>query len=347
MKVKIIILVFFILITVSSSFAQKETEIPYVTRTFTSTDLADLEVITSGGFIEVIGNRKSGYQVDMFVKSTNWKEKSELSEKEIEDRLDDYDIQIVTKGNKLYANARRKSNLKWSSSRGIAISFVVYAPNHSNTKLRSSGGSIKISDLIGNQDFATSGGSLKVINLEGNIDGKTSAGKIEVTNCKNNIKLITSAGEIKANELIGKIKLVTSGGSLLLNEIQGQLNASTSGGSIKGAELNGIIETATSGGSIKLANVSGNLKAATSAGSIEVSMDRVADYLTLSTSAGSIKVTMNLNKGANLNLHGSKVEIPLQNFEGKSEKNEVIGKINGGGAEIKLTTSSGTVYVNQ
>ena len=347
MKSRLILLCFSALISTHILFAQKEGNAPFVTRTFTAAQLGNLEVLTSGGSISVTGNRTSGYQVDMFVKSANWKERSELSDKEIEDRLDDYDIEIKTIGNRVVASAKRKQNLKWDNNRSISISFVVYSPKKSNSHLVTSGGSIALSNLFGSQVFVTSGGSLKVSNIEGSVSGKTSGGSITVTGCKDNIALETSGGSIKANDLIGKIKLTTSGGSLQLYNLTGEVIAHTSGGSIKGSDLEGTIATGTSGGSIKLDKVDGSLKASTSAGSIEVTMKSISRHLVLATSSGSVRVNMPLDMGANLNLTGSKVSIPLQNFTGQAEKNAVIGKINGGGVEIKLSASSGNVYVNQ
>jgi hypothetical protein len=331
-----------------TAIAQSNDDKPYVSKNFTNSSLNALAVETSGGSITVSGESASGFKVDMFVRPNNWNGK-ELSKEEIEDRLEDYDIFIGTEGNKVVATAKRKNSVKdnWNNNKSVSIAFKVYTPRKITTDLKTSGGSIKISSLSGNQNFATSGGSLKVNDLDGIIRGRTSGGSIEVSNCSKDIELVTSGGSIKANELNGKIDLKTSGGGITLNNLHGEIEAHTSGGSVHGEDIKGKLDTGTSGGSVHLAKVSGSLKASTSAGSIEVSMASLGEYLSLSTSAGTVRVTMPLDKGLDLNLRGNKVSIPLKNFDGNAEKDRVNGKMNGGGVPVTLSASSGSVYVNQ
>ena len=331
-----------------ASNAQSNDDKPYVTKTFTNSSLNALAVETSGGSILVNGGESSaGFKVDMYVRPNNWNGKQDLSKEEIEDRLEDYDIFIGTEGNKVVATAKRKNNNSWDNKKSISIGFKVYTPRKVTTDLKTSGGSIKISSLTGDQHFTTSGGSLKVNDLDGMIRGRTSGGSIEVSNCSKDIELVTSGGSIKASELKGKIDLKTSGGSITLSNLNGEIEAHTSGGSVHGEDIKGKLDTGTSGGSVRLANVSGSLKASTSAGSIEVSMKTLGEYLSLSSSAGTVRVTMPLDKGLDLNLRGNKVSIPLKNFDGNVEKDRVNGKMNGGGVPVTLSASSGSIYVNQ
>ncbi len=67
-----------------------------------------------------------------------------------------------------------------------------------STKLRTSGGSISLINLNGEQDFSTSGGSLHVEKMSGKIDGSTSGGSIHVSDSKDEIDLRTSGGSIEA-----------------------------------------------------------------------------------------------------------------------------------------------------
>ncbi|KQS33525.1 DUF4097 family beta strand repeat-containing protein [Dyadobacter sp. Leaf189] len=346
MKKRHLLLIVFPLLLATGALAQSDSEQPYVSKKFTSSSLKELVVETSGGSISVTGGRSDGFKVDMFVKPNNWNGKDELSKDEIEDRLEDYDILIGTEGNKVVATAKRKSGTTWNDKKSISIGFKVYAPRNVATNLKTSGGSIKIASLTGEQNFQTSGGSLKVEDLSGMIHGRTSGGSIDVTNCTNEIDLETSGGSIKATGLKGKIELNTSGGSITLNSINGDVVAHTSGGSVKGDDISGALDTGTSGGSVRLANVSGSIKASTSAGSVEVELTKLGKYVDISSSAGSVRVTMPMDAGMDLNLKGNKVSIPLKNFDGRAEKEYVRGKMNGGGIPVTLSASSGSVYVN-
>ena len=325
---------------------QSDDEKPYVSKKFTNASLKELKVETSGGSIAVTGGQSDGFRVDMYVRPNNWNGKKELSKEEIEDRLEDFDILIGTEGNAVVATAKRKNGVKWND-KSVSIGFKVFTPRNVATNLRTSGGSIKIASLTGEQNFSTSGGSLKVEDLVGLIRGRTSGGSIDVANCRDQINLQTSGGSIKALELKGKIELNTSGGSIQLNNIDGDIAAHTSGGSVKGGNISGALDTGTSGGSVRLANVSGSLKASTSAGSVEVELTKLGKYVDISSSAGSVRVTMPMDAGMDLNLRGNKVDIPLKNFNGRAEKEHVSGTMNGGGIPVRLSASAGSVYVNQ
>jgi len=343
-KTQLLPLLFALFITFTS-YAQSSDEKPYISKNFTAS-VSNLLVETSGGSIEVAGNQASGVKVEMYVRPNNWNGKVNLSKEEIEDRLEDFDIFIGTEGNSVKATAQRKNKNGWDKN-SVSISFKVYTPRSIATNLRTSGGSIRISSLTGEQNFRTSGGSLKVSDLVGVINGQTSGGSIDVEKCKQDITLQTSGGSIKASELDGKINLQTSGGSLNLTSLDGDIVAHTSGGSIKGDGIKGALDAGTSGGSVRLASVSGSVKAHTSGGSMEVEITQIGKFVDLSTSAGSLRVNMPMDKGMDLNLRGNKVTVSLKNFDGQVEKDRVQGKMNGGGIPVNLHASGGSVSINQ
>lgn len=344
-RTQLLPLVFALLVAITSC-AQHADEKPYITKNFTSSSLSNLIVETSGGSIAVAGDQASGVKVEMYVRPNNWNGKVNLSKEEIEDRLEDFDIFIGTEGNKVKATANRKNKNGWDKN-SVSISFKVYTPRSMATNLRTSGGSIRISSLRGEQNFRTSGGSLKVSDLDGVINGQTSGGSIEAEKCRQDVTLQTSGGSITARELNGKINLQTSGGSITLNALDGDVTAHTSGGSIKGDGIKGALDAGTSGGSVRLAGVAGSVKAHTSGGSMEVEISQLGKFVDLSTSAGSVRVTMPMDKGMDLNLKGNKVSVNLKNFDGQVEKDRVQGKMNGGGIPVNLSANGGSVSINQ
>ncbi|WP_159478804.1 hypothetical protein [Dyadobacter sp. 3J3] len=346
MKKNNLLLAAFVLFITLTANAQNSDEKPYVSKNFTSASLTNLKVETSGGSITVAGDQASGVKVEMYVRPNNWNGKANLSKEEIEDRLEDFDIFIGVEAGQLKATAIRKNKNGWDKN-SVSISFKVNTPRNMATNLRTSGGSIRISSLTGEQNFRTSGGSLRVSDLDGAINGQTSGGSIEVENCKKEITLSTSGGSIKASELIGKINLHTSGGSITLNSLDGDIIAQTSGGSIKGDGIKGNLDAGTSGGSVRLAGVSGGVKAHTSGGSMEVEITQLGKLVDLSTSAGSLRVNMPMDKGMDLNLRGNKVTVSLKNFDGQVEKDRVLGKMNGGGIPVNLSANGGSVSINQ
>ena len=320
---------------------------PYQTKTF-SGKIDAVRAETSGGSLTIEGGTDMNAKVEMYVRGNNGK--GDLDKAEIEDRLKDYDISIAQEGSTIVATAKRHNNLtNWKN--GLSISFKFYTPRKVTADLRTSGGSIQLSSLSGNQKFRTSGGSLSMRDVDGDINGQTSGGSIHFDGCQagtsGHLDLQTSGGSIDGKSSTGNMRLHTSGGSIHLSDLKGNVDAQTSGGSVNGESLDGDIKASTSGGSVRLANVTGSIDASTSAGGVDVSITKLTGPVRLSTSAGSVRVKMPLDKGITLNLSGNSIKIPLNNFNGDTEKDHIRGTLNGGGIPVTLTANSGSVYVNQ
>lgn len=319
-----------------SIFANKseEQKDPFQTLKFQASSVKDILCETSGGNISVNGNATSEAVVDVFVTRDNW------SDAKIRQTLqENYDLKVNIENGKLIATAKpKKSNFKWSDS-GLSISFKISVPGKVNSQLRTSGGSIRISNLSTTQDIATSGGSLSIENITGKVIGRTSGGSINVVGSKSEIDVATSGGSISASKCSGAMKMETSGGSINMSELDGKVAVATSGGSINAENVNGSLNAATSGGSINMSEISGNLDAATSGGNINVSMKSVNEFVRLSNS-GNIRINVPGANGYNLKIYGQKVQASeLPNFQGSQDSRRIDGTVKGGGPTIELKSS--------
>ncbi len=310
---------------VSAALFGQDKEAPYQTRSLTGQKIGRVEVRTSGGSISVTGVPESEARVEVYVRGNN---SAPLSKEEIQERLEKYDLKISVSGNTLVAEASPKErSMNWK--RSVSISFKVYVPQQVNTRLRTSGGSIRLANLTGSQDFATSGGSLHVSGVSGQISGKT------------------SGGSIQAEGSSGEIDLITSGGSLTLTGLNGTIRASTSGGSIKSSDIAGQLHATTSGGSIRMTDLTCSLEASTSGGSVDVHMKDLGKYVKLSNSGGSIQLEVPGSKGLSLDIHGRKVSTSaLKNFSGQLEDDRIQGDLNGGGVPVTVHAGSGGVRLS-
>ena len=331
----------------NAAFAQQEGEKAYFAKNFKVSEIDRLKVKISSGSINVKGGTTDEARVEMYVRSNNWNGKSDLSEKEIEERLKEYEIAVKRVGTELQVTVEKK-NKSWNDwKRQLSISFKIYVPEKITTNLTTSGGSITLANLNGKQDFSTSGGSLNLQNIGGNVHGRTSGGGIKLNGGKDNIDLVTSGGGIKAEDVQGTISLVTSGGGIQLKNMSGKVMAETSGGGIKAERMKGELKVETSGGSISLADINGSLDATTSGGGIDADITGLGNYLRLSSSAGSIRVKMPMDKGMDLDLDGNRVQVnDYTKFSGKMEKDHVKGTLNGGGIAVKMDASAGGIYIN-
>lgn len=288
-----------LLFTVVDGTAQSK-EDAYRVEEFPVSGMVSLEVQTSGGSISVVGANDNKVTVEMYVrKRGNYIAPGKAD-------LDDFDIDISQDGNKVRAVAERNSNgINWGDN--YSISFVVYTPEQTRSRLHTSGGSVAAKNLEGSQELRTSGGSLD------------------------------------AEGIRGQMVLKTSGGSINIMDSQGDTEAYTSGGSINVDALTGNLNAKTSGGTINLEEMEGNVEARTSGGSINADILAAGEVIDLRTSGGSINITVPAQNGYDLDLEGTRVDADLENFSGKSEKDEINGTINGGGVTLKARTSGGTI----
>lgn len=280
---------------------------PYLTKQFTLQQDGMLHVETSGGNIAVTGDDTDEVVVEMYVKKNgSWSDW--FSDEDAQEVLEDYQIQIEQQGQEILAIAKKKKN-GWGSSK-LSISFKVKVPRHISTQLSTSGGSVTLENVVGQQEATTSGGSLTFYRVSGDMQART------------------------------------SGGSINVDDFDGNLNAKTSGGAIRMSNSTGELLVHTSGGSIVMDGVTGNIDASTSGGSIRADIKNLGDYLTLHTSGGSINAVVPQGLGLDIELSGSRVNTLLSNFTGEAKKDYIKGTLNGGGAQVKMSTSGGSVNLD-
>ncbi|WP_034474754.1 DUF4097 family beta strand repeat-containing protein [Aestuariibacter salexigens] len=144
-----------------------------------------------------------------------------------------------------------------------------------------------------------------------------------------NVNLNTSGGSISVEDLRGNIEADTSGGSINIGRVIGNVDVRTSGGSIRTEQIEGQIDANTSGGSIHVEfakQLTADAGLFTSGGSITAYLpDDIAIDIDASTSGGSVKSDFDV--------------------DGVTKKRRISGKINGGGPELTLRTSGGTVRI--
>jgi hypothetical protein len=226
---------------------------------------------------------------------------------EIEKRLSAYHISIVRDGDTLRAVSESHLD-NWKSQ--LNISFRIHAPHAVDCTMQTSGGHLALSDVAGTQDLDTSGGGVRLEDVKGTTKASTSGGEIDIVHYNGKLKARTSGGHISTEQSEGDFDLETSGGTIVLDQVSGAITASTSGGSIR-------------------ADVS-----------------RLTGALKLSTSGGDVRASVPRGHGFDLDLEGSSVKVDLANFSGPAAKDEVRGKVNGGGLPLQLTTSGGSVYLS-
>jgi DUF4097 and DUF4098 domain-containing protein YvlB len=297
-----------------------------MTRTFDVKYGGTLTIKSDRGSIEILTARDETVTAEVTFKPRFG------NAKDIDEILEDLEITFDQSGKDVTIEAEFKHDWGWfHSGDPVRIHFKVTVPEKYNVDLSTSGGRIKVADLEGDANCTTSGGSLDLAQIDGDVYGRTSGGSIG----------------LKGSD--GKVDMRTSGGSVDIGVVSGKVEARTSGGSIKVDEAGGDVTVSTSGGSIYVDEIKGAVRANTSGGGISVSISKQPkSECSLTTSGGGVTVRLadNIKVDVDAKTSGGSVtcDLPLT-VRGLIGKNQVEGRINGGGPKLFLRTSGGPIRI--
>jgi len=312
----------------SSLFAVAETD-EEINKRFAVQPGGKLVVDVDFGSIEVNTNASNELTVDVLRKVTRSTKAQE------EAFLRDHPVTFSQAGNTVTISCRGKAkNGGWShGAKRTEGNYTITVPASFSAQLKTSGGSVSVSDLTGEVKARTSGGGYMFARLHGTLNAQTSGGRIEMRNCEGSLKVRTSGGDIEV-----------AGGS-------GSVNGETSGGRVTVKDFHGPARVGSSGGGITLENVAGKVDGSTSGGSISARFSSPpSDEVKLKTSGGGVTLHVPENSAFNLDAStsGGSVasELPVT-VVGKIARGHLKGPVNGGGKSVVLHTSGGSIHVKE
>lgn len=226
--------------------------------------------------------------------------------------------------------AQKDGEFDWPDHCSMDARYTVRVPQNFNSELRTGGGTIIGAELTGTMSADTSGGKLKFTHLRGPTGATTSGGSIELNGCEGTLKVDTSGGRIESIDGSGSLEARTSGGAIVVRNFGGDTKVETSGGRLSFENINGKITGRTSGGSITArlrSPVPGDVSLETSAGSIDVTVPPDAG-LDVEAEANSGRVTSDL---------------PFVGI--RTDREQLKGKINGGGKSLLLRSGAGSISI--
>jgi hypothetical protein len=303
----------------------QENKTPTITKAFDLDQPGTLNAKSSGGGIEVRTHDQQRVIVQAFIRKNG--RILSPSDPLVADVLKDFDLDIEKNGTVITANVDRKGNFNlWKN---VGISLTIITPREMSCNVSSSGGGLKISNVAGTHNFTSSGGGVKLENITGTTKASSSGGGVHVTNQN------------------GDIRLNSSGGGVTLEEAHGNVFANSSGGGVHLENIHGDVDAGSSGGGVSVTGEAGSVKAKSSGGSVRVNIARLNKELYLESSGGGVDAVIKNGDrlGLDLDLSSEKVNIDLQNFSGKAEKNRVKGTMNNGGIPVYMRASGGSVTV--
>ncbi len=276
-----------------------------IIRSFNVSEGGTLTMDVVGASIEVDTDNSETVKVKVILKANT---SNETKARKI---FDDYKIDFKHSGSDvtIETDYHRRLFSGWK----LRVRFIVTVPEKYDLDLKTSGGNISISEIEGEVKAKTSGGSLNFDMVKGTVWGRTSGGSIKLEGCAGDADVKTSGGSIRIGKVEGEVKATTSGGSISVKEVMGTINASTSGGSVSAyitKQPKGDCSLKTSGGSV----------------SVHLAEDIKVD-VDAKTSGGRVRT-----------------DFPVT-VVGELSKRKLQAKINGGGPELYLRTSGGSIKI--
>src|SRR5580698_9714517 len=229
-------------------------------------------------------------------------------------------------------------------------------------KLQTEGGHIQVLDVGGDCNAFTAGGHINVRNIAGDAVLHSGGGHIRAEQIAGRSDLETDGGNITVGQAGSLVSVRTGGGQIDFGEVRGSVRAQTGGGGIRIMYVSGPMEVESSAGSICLTRVAGTVRAATAGGSIRAWINpdapsssgtvHLAGVSQLTSGNGDIIVFLPRNLAADIDAtveSGGERRIEadpalgltMQALRGPGSVH-AVGALNGGGAPLKLRTTSGT-----
>jgi hypothetical protein len=281
------------------------------------------------GSIEVNTNASNEVTVDVY------RRVSRSSKSDEETFLRDHPVTFSQDGNTVTISSRAKTKSGNGShgSQRTEGRYTITVPGPFNAQLRTAGGSVGVSDLTGDVKANTSGGGFKFARLHGTLTAETSGGGIRVNECEGPLRVHTGGGGIEVASGSGSLEGETSGGPVTVRDFHGPAHVGSSGGGITIENVAGKVDGSTSGGSISArfsAPISEEVKLETSGGGVTLRVPESSAFdLDASTSGGSVAS-----------------DIPVA-VVGKVRHSHLKGPVNGGGKNVILRTSGGSIHVKK
>ncbi len=232
-------------------------------------------------------------------------------------------------------------------------------------KASTSGGDITLGTIKGDGYLSSAGGEFRIDEISGNAEINTAGGDITIKKIGKNLTVSTAGGNITVNSVGEELEANTGGGDIYIGYVGKSASMNSGGGSITIKQGKGDIEVTTGSGDIFLNEIFGNIKATTGFGNIEVGINPdEKGKSSILTSNGDI--ILNILPGTKAHITAevyaqgwwkessdideyikSDYQPDTVNKEGSPRKIKAMYTINGGGAQIKLKTTSGTIRIKR
>lgn len=239
-----------------------------------------------------------------------------------------------------------------------AMEIIVFAPVTMKLKVWAVNGKVTIKSWSAPVEVRTVTGGIQVEGVKGdNVSLLCSSCSMKLKSIHASIRCMNGTGEVDIDTVKGpNIYVESSSGTLRAKQIDGQQFYVSKTGSLIGKDLSGQIEFHVKQGSVEIIRGAGFLSGKTESGDILAKMTewRFFDKALIESIQGSIKLFLPISFAADVDFWSQKgkttIGFPIEksdNFPVKMQdsSNHTIGRIGGGGEQLKIYSESGDISV--
>jgi DUF4097 and DUF4098 domain-containing protein YvlB len=230
----------------------------------------------------------------------------DLDDVTIDIRQSDGNIRIITKYDREFSLFR---------SRSVSVHYEIVVPSKASVRVKSVSGDVEVRKIGGLLNVETVSGEIEVRVAENDVQCKSTSGDIDLESIKGDADLNTVSGEISIQEIEGSVEARTVSGDIEMGAFSHaeEIEASSTSGDI---DLQGELSR---GGIYRLDSFSGDTKVVIPSGS---------DFeLSAKTFSGSVDCDFELK------------------MSGKFDPKEVRGTVGKGGANLAISSFSGSIRI--
>lgn len=215
--------------------------------------------------------------------------------------------------------------------RNVSISYEVIVPQATEVQSGTGSGSQAISGIRGPVKAGTGSGTITISEIDSEVRASTGSGEIHISGIDGPVNAQTGSGSIQARGVAGAFVGRTGSGDVAMQQVSsGNVDVETGSGEVSAEGVNGAVRVHTASGSIRVEG-------------------RPTDAWDLHAASGSITVTLPGGLSFDLDARTGSGSIDVDHpvtVAGKMRRNELRGKVGGGGVLVTLRTSSGDISVH-
>jgi hypothetical protein len=157
---------------------------------------------------------------------------------------------------------------------------------------------------------------------------RADSGGIDVRGIKGPVDCLTDSGGIHASEIDSEVRAAADSGGIHIRRVNGPVYARADSGGIEAMEISGSVDAEGDSGGVRVSQTApAPIKARSDSGGADITLARAGGY-DIQAHAGSGRITA-----------------PDVTVSGRISRNEVNGKLRGGGALVDVRTDSGHIDI--